>query len=103
MGREIWFEGMKLYRAIITTVTGRMTRSEKAPSLRQRLLLLFLLASSCVTEHAGTPALIRYEYQRPEMGVPFRIALYARDQAAADFAADAAFQRVKQLNDIMSD
>jgi len=37
------------------------------------------------------------------MGVPFRIVLYARDQANADTAADAAFHRVKELNDIMSD
>jgi thiamine biosynthesis lipoprotein len=45
----------------------------------------------------------RFEYQRPEMGVPFRIVLYATNQAAADRAAEGAFQRVQQLNDIMSD
>jgi thiamine biosynthesis lipoprotein len=37
------------------------------------------------------------------MGVPFRIVLYAADTNSADKAADAAFERVKQLNDIMSD
>jgi thiamine biosynthesis lipoprotein len=45
----------------------------------------------------------RFEYQRPEMGMPFRIVLYAPNQTAADAAAEAAFQRIKQLNDIMSD
>lgn len=33
----------------------------------------------------------------------FRIVLYAPDQATATRAADAAFQRIQQLNDIMSD
>ncbi|HEV7925067.1 MAG TPA: FAD:protein FMN transferase [Verrucomicrobiae bacterium] len=37
------------------------------------------------------------------MGVPFRIVLYAPSQNAAQAAAAAAFQRVKQLNDIMTD
>ena len=37
------------------------------------------------------------------MGVPFRIVLYAPSQLAADGAAAAAFQRIKQLNDIMTD
>ncbi|HEY0550080.1 MAG TPA: FAD:protein FMN transferase [Verrucomicrobiae bacterium] len=37
------------------------------------------------------------------MGTPFRIVLYAMDKPAADTAADAAFARIKQLNDILSD
>ena len=37
------------------------------------------------------------------MGMPFRILLYARDPITAQAASDAAFIRIKQLNDIMSD
>jgi len=37
------------------------------------------------------------------MGVPFRIVLYAEDKESADAAAEAAFARIKQLNDILSD
>jgi thiamine biosynthesis lipoprotein len=37
------------------------------------------------------------------MGMPFRIVLYAPTQSAGDAAAEAAFARIKQLNDIMSD
>jgi thiamine biosynthesis lipoprotein len=37
------------------------------------------------------------------MGMPFRIVLYAPDQATAERAAEAAFVRIQQLNDIMSD
>src|SRR2546423_2296572 len=37
------------------------------------------------------------------MGAPCRIVLYALDKPAAEAAADAAFARIKQLNDILSD
>ncbi|MBU6400159.1 MAG: FAD:protein FMN transferase [Verrucomicrobia bacterium] len=37
------------------------------------------------------------------MAVPFRIVLYAADSATAQSAANAAFDRIAQLNDIMSD
>ena len=62
-----------------------------------------LAALSCVSVPKPAPRLERYEYERPEMGVPFRIVLYAPDRARADEAAEAAFQRVKELNDMMSD
>ena len=37
------------------------------------------------------------------MGLPFRIVLYATDKPTGDAAAEAAFARIKQLNDILSD
>lgn len=37
------------------------------------------------------------------MGLPFRIVLYAPSQRAADDASSAAFARIKELNDILSD
>lgn len=46
---------------------------------------------------------MRFEYTRPQMGLPFRLVLYAPDQASADTAAEAAYARIKQLNDILSD
>ena len=45
----------------------------------------------------------RFEYEQVEMGVPFRIALYARDEATANKAAAAAYARIGELNRIMSD
>lgn len=47
--------------------------------------------------------LTRYEYEEPHMGTRFRLVCYAPDQATADRAAKAAFARVAELNDIMSD
>ena len=66
------------------------------------VLAVVLMAISCKTSAESTN-LTRFEFQRPEMGVPFRIVLYAPNQESGETAAEAAFDRVKQLNDIMSD
>ena len=57
---------------------------------------------SCVTS-PETPPPDRYEFHQTEMGVPFRIVLYAPTPNSAQGAAAAAFERVKQLNDCMTD
>jgi thiamine biosynthesis lipoprotein len=64
-------------------------------------LAALLCLSSCVTRRV--PELNRFEFTQPQMGVPFRMVLYAANQAAADSAAFAAFARIAQLNEIMSD
>src|SRR5665213_1380631 len=66
-------------------------------------LLLAIVCASCAFKDTGDQYLKRYEYHNPEMGSPFRIVLYAYNQLAADAAAKAAFQRIAQLNDIMTD
>lgn len=65
------------------------------------VLVIVLLVSSCVT----TPEmnLRRFEFTRAEMGLPFRIVLYTSDEKIAADAAEAAFARIKQLNDRLSD
>lgn len=45
----------------------------------------------------------RFEFTRVRMGVPFNITVYARDEAAANSAADAAYRRIKELNAVFSD
>ena len=67
------------------------------------LLPLAVLCLSCKTERVETIPLTRYEFQRPEMGVPFRLVLYAQSEKSGEAAAEAAFERVSQLNGIMSD
>jgi thiamine biosynthesis lipoprotein len=67
------------------------------------VLAALVLLICCKALAAESTNLTRYEFQRPEMGVPFRIVLYAAEQNAAEEAAEAAFGRVKQLNSIMSD
>jgi thiamine biosynthesis lipoprotein len=59
-----------------------------------------LLAASIDAQPAG---LQRFAFEKAEMGLPFRVTLYAEDEAAAKAAADAAFARVTVLNSILSD
>lgn len=66
------------------------------------LTFLALVMVSCVTS-PETPPPDRYEFHQTEMGVPFRIVLYAPTPNSAQGAAAAAFERVKQLNDCMTD
>lgn len=66
------------------------------------VLLLAIACGSCVSPPQRA-ALNRFEYQQPQMGLPFRIVLYARDRPTADAAAAATFKRIEQLNGIMSD
>lgn len=49
------------------------------------------------------PAARRFDFVREKLGGPFRISVYAPDQAAANRAADAAFARVDDLNETLSD
>jgi FAD:protein FMN transferase len=60
-----------------------------------------LVAITAVAAGAADPA--RIDYVRVRMGMPFRISVYSDDEAAANAAADAAFRRVKELNDTFSD
>jgi FAD:protein FMN transferase len=60
------------------------------------LLLLSSLAPAATT-------LERHEFSRPEMGMTFRITLYASDEKTAGEAAGVAFRRIKEINTIMSD
>jgi FAD:protein FMN transferase len=62
---------------------------------------LFFLFPSCAV--AAEPKLDRFSYEEPHMGTKFRIIVYAPDQATADKASKAAFERVEALNRIMSD
>jgi thiamine biosynthesis lipoprotein len=52
---------------------------------------------------ADDTKLLRFTFQEPHMGTLFRIVLYAPDEASAKKAARAAFDRVAELNKIMSD
>lgn len=62
-----------------------------------------VLAAAAVLRLPAEEAGNRFEFLEPQMGVPFRIILYAPDEEAARAAAGAAFVRVAELNDIMSD
>ena len=56
---------------------------------------------SCST--TPTSQLHRYEFRRPEMGLPCRIGVYANSSGVASNAAEAAFSRIHVLNQILTD
>ncbi len=73
--------------------------SSRVPSAWGLLILLVVLVTGCV--HRAP--LVRYEFQRPQMGLPFRIVLYARDAQRATNVAEAVWDRIADLNSSLSD
>lgn len=70
-----------------------------------RLVLFVVLLvglTSCVTRHE-TEVLKRFEFKSPHMGTLFTITLYAKDAATGTVAAEAAFQRIAELDRMMTD
>jgi FAD:protein FMN transferase len=67
------------------------------------LLLSFFAQTPALPDQIPEEQLDRFEFIEPQMGVPFRIVLYAPDSSTAQKAARAAFDRVAQLNESMSD
>src|SRR5262245_44351495 len=63
-------------------------------------LILGVLA--CPAGNAPAAA-ARFEIESKHMGTTFRVVLYAADEAAAKKAAAAAFARVAELDQVMSD
>src|SRR5256885_5822425 len=70
-------------------------------SMRQRLLVT-VGALGCLAGGARAQD-VRREFVELHMGVAVRIELYAPDDAAARVAARAAYARIAELEDIMSD
>jgi len=62
-----------------------------------------LMAFAPAARGAETQALKRFEFTETHMGVPFKLLFYARNEKAANRAAEAAFERVAELNSILSD
>ena len=71
----------------------------RAPGVWGLLLLWVMLVSGCV--HRAP--LARYEFNRPQMGLPFRIVLYAPDAKRATNVAEAVWARIAELNSSLSD
>ena len=52
---------------------------------------------------SSPPSLQRFEFSSTHMGTLFTITLYSTDQPTAQSAAEAAFKRIAELDDVMSD
>jgi thiamine biosynthesis lipoprotein len=65
--------------------------------------LIFAICAAFLSGSAARADLQRFEYSAPKMGTVFDLIIWSPDQTTADDAADAAWQRVDQLNKIFSD
>jgi len=73
---------------------------------RRTTLACLALGLSFISVPSGLPAanplLTRFEYSLPRMGTMFRIELYSASSVQASKAAEAAFARAEELEEIMS-
>ena len=65
-------------------------------------MFLFVVLQICPCP-ASDPPLSRYEFREVHMGTQFRIVLYTPDEPAANAASRAAFDRIAQLDAMLSD
>jgi thiamine biosynthesis lipoprotein len=72
-------------------------------ALRFFLLSAVLMVLCAHRNTNADDALQKFVFEKAEMGVPFRIALFAENEANAKDAAEAGFERVAALNRIFSD
>ena len=63
----------------------------------------FFLAGMLLLGLKGEPSLARFTFTEPHMGTRFKIILYAPNEASANRAGKAAFERIAALDGIMSD
>src|SRR4029077_18543029 len=63
---------------------------------------VILCSFGCKTPSSDS-SLQRFEFSSPHMGTLFSISLYASNKTVAETAAQAAFQRVGALDEMMSD
>jgi thiamine biosynthesis lipoprotein len=64
---------------------------------------MWLLGAGLLGMENTEPVLTRFEFTRTEMAVPITIVIYSDDDTNANRASKAAFDRIHELNDIMSD
>ncbi len=67
------------------------------------LMILWLAGASFCAAPPDIAASTRFEYDRVEMAVSFKLVFYAPDQDTANRAAESVYQRLHQLNAILSD
>ncbi len=70
--------------------------------MRCVLLCLFAFSLFAIPNSRAARPIRRFAYEKAEMGLPFRIILYAENEEKAKAAADAAFERIAQLNRVFS-
>ena len=79
---------------------NRRTSAGRCPLLT---VVFLLISSGCAHAQPAEADLRPFEFVREKMGGPFRVVLYAENQASANKAAEAVYARVDALNAALSD
>ncbi len=75
----------------------------QTPNVRGRSVWRLAFVFLCSVANARAEDFQRFAFEKAEMGLAFRITLYAADEAAARAGTDAAFERIAELNSVLSD
>ena len=68
------------------------------------ILLLLIVAPGCASSAGHSRRdLTRFEFERPQMGLPFRLILHTDTPSRATDVAEAVWSRIAELNGILSD
>ena len=92
---------MKIDRPRPTRAPGNKTVS--GPALFLLALTTSIAPLGATPASAAAPSLTLYAFEQPHMGTLFRIKLYAPSKQEAQVAATAAFNRINELNQKLSD
>jgi FAD:protein FMN transferase len=82
--------------------TRTISKPTSVPGMESRTMVwAFALALTAIAAHASAQE--RREFRELHMGMEVRVVLFESDEAKARMAARAAFDRIAQLEDVMSD
>ena len=80
-----------------------MAAPKNSPKTKQTVVVLFLLAAAAAClQAADAGELLRLEKSADAMGTTYSIILYGRDRVKMEAAADAAFDELRHLDDMLS-
>lgn len=82
---------------------GQTYSWRKSGAMKTECLVLGVIAALGLLHLSAVAGEERFVFEKAEMGVPFRITLYAPSAPLAQAAAEVAFQHVEELNSILSD
>jgi thiamine biosynthesis lipoprotein len=88
---------------VLYCLRGAENLTKALPRISQATAALLVIFTAGCRSTPSAPPLQRFEYSSAHMGTRFSITLFAPEQQLAESAAEAAFQKVAQLDDILSD
>lgn len=103
IANSVQVSAIPLRKGVVKKIEGGVTVPVMFRFIIRKPLLLLLLIVLASASLGQTERLHRYQYSQIAMGVQVTITLYAPDQATAERACRAAFDRIADIDQKMSD